>query len=79
MKYWRDQGFAPEKLQLGIPTYGRTLRTSTAANGVGAPASGAASAGPYTREAGFWAYYEVNAQTVPTAASQCRVKSILFV
>ncbi|KAJ3585916.1 hypothetical protein NHX12_012323 [Muraenolepis orangiensis] len=59
MTYWRDQGAAVEKLLLGIPTYGRTFRTSSPANGVGAPASGAAQAGPYTREAGFWAYYEI--------------------
>ncbi|CAL8367373.1 unnamed protein product [Lota lota] len=59
IKYWRDQGAAAEKLLLGIPTYGRTFRTTTPANGVGAPASGAASAGPYSRESGFWAYYEI--------------------
>ncbi|KAK7880269.1 hypothetical protein WMY93_030636 [Mugilogobius chulae] len=28
-------------------------------HGVGASASGPASAGPYTREAGFWSYYEI--------------------
>ncbi|XP_071383444.1 acidic mammalian chitinase-like [Centroberyx affinis] len=59
IKYWRDLGAPVEKLMLGFATYGRTFRTSTAANGVGAPVSGAASAGPYTREAGFWSYYEI--------------------
>ncbi|XP_018529976.1 acidic mammalian chitinase [Lates calcarifer] len=57
MKYWRDQGAPLEKLIVGFATYGRTFRTS--GNGVGAPASGPASAGPYTREAGFWSYYEI--------------------
>ncbi|XP_030623567.1 acidic mammalian chitinase-like [Chanos chanos] len=59
MKYWRDQGTPVEKLRMGFPTYGRTFRLTSAANGVGAPAGGPASAGPYTREAGFWSYYEI--------------------
>uniref|UniRef100_A0A3B4GI99 chitinase n=1 Tax=Pundamilia nyererei TaxID=303518 RepID=A0A3B4GI99_9CICH len=59
IKYWRDQGAPVEKLLVGFPTYGRTFTTSTAANGLGAAATGPASAGPYTREAGFWSYYEI--------------------
>ncbi|CAL8319257.1 unnamed protein product [Merluccius merluccius] len=59
IQYWKNQGAAVDKLLLGIATYGRTFRTTTPANGVGAPTNGAASAGPYTREAGFWAYYEI--------------------
>lgn len=60
MKYWRDQGAPLEKLIVGFATYGRTFRTLSAGTGVGAPASGPASAGPYTREGGFWSYYEVS-------------------
>lgn len=60
MKYWRDKGAPLDKLIVGFATYGRTFRTVSALNGVGAPASGPASAGSYTREAGFWSYYEVN-------------------
>ncbi|XP_063064586.1 acidic mammalian chitinase-like isoform X2 [Engraulis encrasicolus] len=59
MTYWRNQGAPVEKLRMGFATYGRTFRLSSADTGVGAPASGAASAGTYTREAGFWSYYEV--------------------
>lgn len=59
MKYWRDNGTPVEKLRMGFATYGRTFRLSSSNTGVGAPASGPASAGPYSREAGFWAYYEV--------------------
>ncbi|KAM9813923.1 acidic mammalian chitinase-like [Neosynchiropus ocellatus] len=59
MRYWRDQGTPAEKLRMGFATYGRTFRLSSSNTGVGAPASGAASAGPYTREAGFWSYYEI--------------------
>lgn len=60
MRYWRDKGTPVEKLNMGFATYGRTFKLSNAAStGVGAPASGAASAGQFTREAGFWSYYEV--------------------
>lgn len=58
MKYWRENVPAG-KLIMGFPTYGRTFRLSSSDTSVGAPASGAGSSGPYTREAGFWAYYEV--------------------
>lgn len=59
MKYWRDNGTPVEKLRMGFAAYGRTFRLTSATAGVGAPASGPASAGPFTREAGFWSYYEV--------------------
>lgn len=59
MTYWRDQGTPVEKLRMGFATYGRTFRLTSTDTGVGAPASGAASAGTYTREAGFWSYYEI--------------------
>ncbi|XP_077454248.1 acidic mammalian chitinase-like [Stigmatopora argus] len=59
MKYWRDQGAPLDKLNVGFATYGRTFRTQSAANGVGAAVSGPATAGIYTREAGFWSYYEI--------------------
>ncbi|KAA0707726.1 Contactin-2 Axonal glycoprotein TAG-1 [Triplophysa tibetana] len=59
MTYWRDQGTPVEKLRMGIATYGRTFHLSSADTAVGAPADGPAPAGTYTREAGFWAYYEI--------------------
>ncbi|XP_069489150.1 acidic mammalian chitinase-like [Ambystoma mexicanum] len=60
MKYWRDNGVPAEKLIMGFATYGRTFRLVTPGNcNVGVPAAGAGSAGTYTREAGFWAYYEI--------------------
>uniref|UniRef100_A0A8C5DAS6 chitinase n=1 Tax=Gouania willdenowi TaxID=441366 RepID=A0A8C5DAS6_GOUWI len=59
MKYWRDQGTPVEKLRMGFATYGRTFRLTSSNTGVGAPASGPAAAGAFTREAGFWAYYEI--------------------
>ena len=47
-------------------SYGRafTLAGGADENGINAPASGGASKGTYTREAGFWSYYEVSALSV---------------
>ncbi|XP_012585477.1 PREDICTED: oviduct-specific glycoprotein [Condylura cristata] len=59
MKYWRDNGVPAEKLVMGFPTYGRTMRLNSSEVFVGAPMSGSGSVGPYTHEAGFWAYYEI--------------------
>ncbi|CAB1345098.1 unnamed protein product [Coregonus sp. 'balchen'] len=59
MKYWRDQGAPVEKLMMGFATYGRSFRLASGDSGVGASANGAASPGPFTREAGFWSYYEI--------------------
>ncbi|XP_053560676.1 acidic mammalian chitinase-like [Bombina bombina] len=60
MNYWKDNGVPAEKLIMGIPTYGRTFRNpNPSLCDVGIPVSGAGSSGTYTREAGFWAYYEI--------------------
>ena len=58
--YWVSNGCPRDKLVIGIPTYARSF---TLVDGnqhdMGDPASGAGPAGPYTREAGFYSYYEV--------------------
>ncbi|XP_039971385.1 chitinase, acidic.1 [Xiphias gladius] len=59
VSHWLALGAPAEKLLLGFPTYGRTFRLSSVATGLGAPANGPADAGPYTRTAGFWAFYEI--------------------
>jgi len=59
VSHWLGLGAPAEKLLLGFPTYGRTYQLSSVANGLGAPANGPAEGGPYTRTAGFWAYYEI--------------------
>ncbi|CAK6963903.1 Hypothetical predicted protein [Scomber scombrus] len=59
MRYWRDMGTPVEKLNMGFASYGRTFRLSTQSSQVGAPISGPAAAGTFTREAGFWSYYEI--------------------
>lgn len=63
MRYWRDKGTPVEKLNMGFATYGRAFRLSTASSQVGAPTSGPAAAGVFTREAGFWSFYEVKLTT----------------
>ncbi|TKC46926.1 hypothetical protein EI555_012005, partial [Monodon monoceros] len=60
MNYWRKLGAAPEKLLMGLPTYGRTFRLLKASkNELWAEAVGPASPGKYTKQAGFLAYYEI--------------------
>uniref|UniRef100_A0A665TBE2 chitinase n=1 Tax=Echeneis naucrates TaxID=173247 RepID=A0A665TBE2_ECHNA len=59
MRYWHSQDIPTEKLNLGFAAYGRTFTLSSQANGIGAPILGVGNAGRYTREAGFWSYYEV--------------------
>ncbi|XP_044205113.1 acidic mammalian chitinase-like [Thunnus albacares] len=59
ISHWLALGAPAEKLLLGFPTYGRTYHLISSATGLGAPAKGPADAGPYTRTAGFWAFYEI--------------------
>ncbi|KAF3856111.1 hypothetical protein F7725_016834 [Dissostichus mawsoni] len=77
MNYWKSNGAPAEKLLVGFPTYGHTFRLAGSDTAVGAPASGPGPAGPFTRQAGFWAYYEQGAtlawdsvQEVPYAFKQ---------
>ncbi|XP_030634182.1 uncharacterized protein LOC115815365 [Chanos chanos] len=59
VRYWVQKGAPAEKLLLGFPTYGRTFHLTTLASGLYAPSKGPAPAGPYTRDAGYWSYYEI--------------------
>ncbi|XP_033106701.1 acidic mammalian chitinase-like [Anneissia japonica] len=60
IKMWLDGGAPASKLNLGIPTYGRSFTlTNPSENGIGAPSTGPGDAGQFTREKGFLAYYEV--------------------
>ncbi|XP_008067120.1 chitinase-3-like protein 2 isoform X1 [Carlito syrichta] len=57
--YWIRKGMPPEKVVMGIPTYGHTFTLASAETRVGAPASGPGAAGPITNSSGFLAYYEI--------------------
>uniref|UniRef100_A0A7N6FDR2 Acidic mammalian chitinase n=1 Tax=Anabas testudineus TaxID=64144 RepID=A0A7N6FDR2_ANATE len=59
MNYWKSNGAPAEKLLVGFPTYGHTFRLASSDTAVGAPSSGPGPAGTYTRQSGFWAYYEI--------------------
>ncbi|KFQ58310.1 Acidic mammalian chitinase, partial [Pelecanus crispus] len=60
MNYWKSNGAPAEKLLVGFPTYGHNFNLQSSSDtAVGAPTSGPGPAGPYTRQAGFLAYYEI--------------------
>lgn len=60
LNYWRRLGADPSKIILGIPLYGQSFTLADVSeNGLNAPAKGTGSAGEFTRQAGFLAYYEV--------------------
>ena len=60
MNYWKSNGASAEKLLVGFPTYGHSyILKNPSDTAVGAPTSGPGPAGPYTRQSGFLAYYEV--------------------
>ncbi|KAI4468382.1 chitinase [Holotrichia oblita] len=56
---WIERGASPEKLILGIPTYGRSFTVSGSNKGLNAPASGPGTAGSCTGEAGYLGYNEI--------------------
>ncbi|NXX86769.1 CHIA chitinase, partial [Urocolius indicus] len=60
MNYWKSNGAPAEKLLVGFPAYGHSFRLKNSSDtAVGAPTSGPGPAGPYTRQSGFLAYYEI--------------------
>ncbi|KAK2709088.1 hypothetical protein QYM36_012939 [Artemia franciscana] len=60
MNYWKEKGAASNKLTMGVPLYGQAFTLADKnVNGLNAKATGAGSAGQYTRQAGFLAYYEI--------------------
>jgi len=62
LDYWINKGFPAGKIALGLATYGRAFRLKDAKNhGLGAPKAEWSNPrrGPYTREPGFLAYYEI--------------------
>ena len=77
--YWHSLGVPKSMLVIGMPMYGRCLTLqSPSRHSVGDPISGAGKKGPYTKEAGFLAYYEVSKKV---ALFPCKVQAnfVLFV
>lgn len=66
--YWIKLGCPKSKLVIGLVTYGRSFTLANPNNnGTKAPASGAGTAGTFTRQQGFLAYYEI-CQMIHTGA-----------
>ncbi|XP_074176115.1 chitotriosidase-1 [Rhinolophus sinicus] len=60
VQLWLQKGTPANKLILGMPTYGRSFTLASSLDtGVGAPATGPGAPGPFTKEAGLLAFYEV--------------------
>ncbi|XP_026684427.1 probable chitinase 10 [Diaphorina citri] len=60
IKHYLKSGADPDKLVLGIPTYGRSYTLfNPESNQIGAPADGPGEQGDATREKGYLAYYEI--------------------
>jgi len=58
--YWLQLGATPDKLNIGLPLYGRSFTLQDpSVTGVGAPAKAAGRAGRITQEDGYLAFYEV--------------------
>ena len=60
INYWLDGGCPKEKIMVGMATYGRAWTLEDPEQHcLACPTKGAAPAGQFTREGGFYAYYEV--------------------
>jgi chitinase len=60
VKHYLSKGADPDKIVLGIPTYGRSYSLfNPDSTDLGSPADGPGEQGTATREKGYLAYYEV--------------------
>ncbi|XP_069798330.1 acidic mammalian chitinase-like isoform X2 [Narcine bancroftii] len=57
-KFWKENGLPLQKMIIGFPTYGRTF-TLKLDNRSGGTTLGPGPAGNYTKDPGYWAYYEI--------------------
>ncbi|KAK4337090.1 hypothetical protein RND71_044191 [Anisodus tanguticus] len=60
VKMWEKLGAPKDKIVVGMGTYGRSFTLSNLASyGMNVPTSGGGTAGEYTKESGFLAFYEI--------------------
>ncbi|CAL8122520.1 unnamed protein product [Orchesella dallaii] len=60
ISHYLKEGAEPDKLVVGLPTYGRSYTLfNTDSHDVDAPSSGPGTKGKFTKEPGYLAYYEV--------------------
>lgn len=61
VSYYVKKGVPSSMINVGLGMYGRSFTLSNPGNnGLGASSRGAGTAGRFTKEKGFLAYYEVN-------------------
>ncbi|GAV08067.1 hypothetical protein RvY_17816-1 [Ramazzottius varieornatus] len=60
VKLWLNNGCPPNKIVVGVPFYGRSFTLADARNTTpGSLAAGGGETGPFSREPGFLAYFEI--------------------
>lgn len=60
MKLWEKLGAPKDKIVVGMGTYGRSFTLASLSNyGMNAPTTGGGTAGEFTKESGFLAFYEI--------------------
>lgn len=66
VQLYLKKGASPDKLVIGIPTYGRAYKLANPEDSqLGSVADGPAEAGKATKEKGYLAYYEVSRSKIP--------------
>ena len=76
---WVRDGCPPNKLIVGLGMYGRHWMVGSSCK-INTGANGGGTAGPYTGEKGFWAYYEVNMTNItrPWCHVQIHIEACMF-
>ncbi|XP_051858232.1 chitinase-like protein Idgf2 [Drosophila albomicans] len=67
-QYWLNRGFAPNKINLGVASYGNAWKLTSGSGTTGTPVvsdtEGPAPPGPYSRKAGLLSFAEVCSQLI---------------
>ena len=57
--YWIEKGCPPEKMTIGLGAYGRVFTAMPGSEPKRLEFGSSAPGGPFTDEAGYWAYFEL--------------------